>query len=143
MRRMALNKRHDNKSCKCRRPFGLSKDNSFWARGARGCVAGIFSSSSWNAARRYPEILTVFTKSSRELLVGFRIETKFLLESIPQIFHLGKVAAFVISEHALENIDCKKRLELETLLRIGIWSVDKIVAEISKTNFFRCAYTHR
>src|SRR5258708_10106497 len=84
MRRMEHNKRDDNKSCKCRRPCGLSKDNSFWARGARGCVAGIFSSSSWNAARRYPEILTVFTKSSRELLVGFRIETKFLLESIPQ-----------------------------------------------------------
>lgn len=72
--------------------------------------------------------------------MSFRIETKFLLESISQIFHLGKVAAFVVSEHALENIDRKKRLELETLLHIGIWSVDKIVAEISKTNLFRRAY---
>src|ERR1700738_1320267 len=141
MRRMALNKRHDNKSCKCRSPFGLSKDNSFWARGAGDCVACV-PSSSWNA-RRYPEILTVFTKSSRELLMSFRIETKFLLESVSQIFHLGEVATFVISEHALENIDCKKCLDLEPLLHIGIWCVDKIATEISKTNLFRCACTYR
>src|ERR1700733_4228112 len=62
--------------------------------------------------------------------MGLGSQRKLFLQSIPQILHLGEIAAFVVFDDALEYIDVQKRLDLSLTFRFWSRSVHDFMAQI-------------
>lgn len=73
--------------------------------------------------------------------MGFWDETKFLLQRISQVLHFGEIAAFVIFQHSLEDVDNQKCCCLEFLFSFWIWRINNFTTKIGKLNLFRTART--
>src|ERR1017187_4689763 len=86
----------------------------------------LFSFCWWRGwgPRGDSKILRVLAEYLRKFLVHFWIESKLLGEDVPEILHVGKIAALVVIEDALEDIGFAKRLFLQRQFGGGVWRVD-------------------
>jgi hypothetical protein len=49
--------------------------------------------------------LAVLAENLGELFVGLRVEPELLREHVSEIFHVGQIAALVVFEDPLEDVD--------------------------------------
>src|SRR5882672_6047499 len=66
----------------------------------------------------------------------FRIELELLLQSISEVLHFRQVAAFVIFQHPLEDIDIEKRSKFKFVFGLWIGCVSNVAAKFSESDLF-------